>query len=130
MALQQAAGVLVSDIVLLDEIDEIFRKRLAEAAQSGLTTQALQRLANKYNRMYSLVDTRLARSPGHAVSDAFKDETYDFVVEGFFERIQKVYEPSHQADQTQVNRLIRQTRGKLQRIQLALFGMPAASDGL
>lgn len=112
-----------SDASLLDEIDEIIIRRLTDAEEEGLTRAQLKHRAEYYGRMYDLVYARLSgdKSPPVRESADFTEQTYEFLAEAFWEKIEAVYDPNLNIAEKNAKIIIDKTRAKLKRLEIALF---------
>jgi hypothetical protein len=113
----------VSDTALMDEIDEIIIRRLADAEAEGVTRAQLRHRAEYYGRMYDLVYAKLAGPVAGPVAEPaeFIEQTYEFLAEGFWQRIEAVYDPNLAVAEQRAKHIINKTRAKLKRLEIALF---------
>lgn len=109
------------DIALLDEIDEIFRRKLLDYEKSGADMDAMNDLADQYAKMFDLLDAKFTQTPIHDVSPLFRQRTYDFIIDCFLEKLLGIYEPGNRIPDAQSQVMIMQTREKLHRVRIALF---------
>ena len=115
---------LFDDINLLDEIDEILRNKLVELERSGASIEELNHAAEQLGNMYDLIDAKVSgQSTDPAQTNEFKEETYQFLVDSFMERIHAVYDMDHPLPPDQAKYIVEQTRGKLRRVRRILFGL-------
>lgn len=112
----------VDDTDLLDEIDDIILRKLADLEQNGLQQKQLTRWASYYGRVYDLIYARLvSRSERNGAGLAFCEEAYEFLAESFWAKIENIYDPELDIGEQQANQIISRTRAKLERIEAALF---------
>jgi len=111
---------VVDDLALLNEVDDMVRKKMAEREQAGAERDELLELADKYARMLDLLDARLTGQRS-GETEAFKRQTFSALEEGFYEKIEVIYDPDRKVTAEMAESVIAQTRGKIQRLEQALF---------
>ncbi|MFO1351377.1 MAG: hypothetical protein U1F68_12180 [Gammaproteobacteria bacterium] len=119
---QPETPAAINDTTLMDEIDEIFRKKLLDAEQQGASADELKRLAADYGSMFDMLDAKLS---GHVTDEppkAFKERTFEFLVECFSEKLQVIYDANNRhITDVQASDYVNKTRSKLRRIETVLF---------
>ena len=112
---------LVDDAELLDEIDELILHRLTELEASGVITDQLARWVSYYGEVYDVIYAGLLGRRADKVSDNFKEEVWEFLAEGYWTRIENIYDPELNLSEAKVNEIVGKTRSKLRRLEDALF---------
>jgi hypothetical protein len=108
------------DDALIAEVEELFRHHLAAKERDGLSTQELQQLAERFYRMYDLLDNCIQQQATPRVDRALRNETYNVIADGFMDKLHTLYDDNIQLSDTQIRRLIEQTRHKLHRLRRLL----------
>lgn len=111
------------DQSLLNELDDLIRKRMHVQEKAGATPDELTTLADEYGRMYDLLDVLMNEEAG-GETQAFLETTFAFFEELLYEKLERIYDPDVQIDETQAKQFIRQTRHKIRRLEELLFNRP------
>jgi hypothetical protein len=121
MTIQDQKWGTAQDEALLNEIDDLIRKKMLDFEKSGGDKDAIIELADRYGHMFDVLDS-LMNGLTADESQGLKEETYTFLEEILFEKLERIYDADDHIDKEQAKKFIRQTRRKLQRIEEALFG--------
>ena len=113
------------DEALLNEVDDLIRKKMLDFEKSGADMQAIIEMADRYGHMFDMLDTRMAGLQDNEPQD-MKEAAYFLLEELLFEKLEKIYYAQDHIDQDQAKKFIHQTRRKLQRIEEVLFGRKRA----
>ena len=111
----------IDDINLLDEVDEMIRSQLAELKTASSAAE-FKRLVHHYGRFYDIIDAGLLSGPPLNETYAFREQIYEFLAEGFWAKIEMIYDPELNLSEQQTREIITTTRAKLKRLECALFG--------
>ena len=115
------------DAALLNEIDDMIRKRMHDLAKAGATMEEIQAAAVEYSWMFDCIEARMS-GYGAEVAEAVEEfpetlaeQAYYFLEECFFEKLEKIYAPDRAISDAQAEEFIKITRQKLRRLEHALF---------
>lgn len=108
------------DNALMSEIEELFRHQLAAGERDGLSVEELNQLAERFHRMFELVDNGLQQQSTSWANRAFRDDTYHFIADGLMEKLHTLYDEAVPLSSSQTNKAIERTRHKLRRIRIIL----------
>lgn len=120
--MSKLAGTMgqVDEQALLNEVDDMVRKKMSEAEQAGADRDELLQLAEDYGRILDLLDARISSLPS-GEDDDFKRHAFRVLEEGFYEKIEVLYDPDCRLTPEVAETMITQTRLKIQRIEDILF---------
>jgi len=113
-------ATVVDDHALLNEVDDMVRKKMAEREQAGADREELLQLADEYGRVLDLLDARLSGLASGETGD-FKRLAFSMLEEGFYEKIEVLYDPDRHITNEMAETVIAQTRLKIQRLEQVLF---------
>lgn len=122
--------MVIDDHALLNEVDDMVRKKMAEREKSGADREELLQLAEEFGRMLDLLDARISGMHS-GESESFKRHAFGVLEEGFYEKIEVLYDPDRQITSDIAETMIAQTRQKIQRLEQVLFSPepPGAAPG-
>ena len=115
------------DAELLNEIDDIMRKKMQDLKKAGATAEEIEAAVGEYGEMFDFIEAKIS---GYDAADAeaagefsvnLAEKSYYFLEECFFEKLERIYAPNRAISDEQAEKFIKITRQKLQRLERALF---------
>lgn len=114
---------IAQDQALLNELDDLIRKRMKVQEKTGASGTELAALADEYGCMYDLLDELMSGEPA-SQDQALREATFAFFEELLYEKLERIYDPDVQFTESQAKEFIRQSRRKIGRLEELLFNRP------
>ena len=115
------------DAALLNEIDDIIRKKMRDLEKAGATMEEIQVAVAEYGQMFDFIEAKISgygvdvKEVGAEFAEDLAERSYYFLEECFFEKLESIYAPNRAISDEQADKFIKTTRQKLQRLENALF---------
>ena len=120
------------DAALLNEIDDMMRKKIHDLEKAGATTKEIEEAAVEYGQLFDFIEAKITGynpdevQMGSEHSETLAERSYFFLEECLFEKLERIYTPNRSISDEQAEKFIFMTRRKLQRLELALFNRKMA----